>query len=499
MEKNIWLLRLWTSSFLIQAACFLILGGIFTFYLPPFQAPDEFVHWDTAVHKSKIVLGEEKKHCGMEFQLLQYLGVSQLPFHANHKVTTGRFEALRQTQTNECKGPSEVAEYASLISYPQVILGKLLTVGERVDLKSALFSFYLSRLFAGLIIFLPFARFLYICRRDRFIQPGILSAWAIFLSPIAVQQSFAITADVVTNAFIVSQITLVLLRSHLNAIDYIFYALFGLAAAATKPVILPISALYILCVSLSQYLKKRRGITPLLSTQSKNRYGMIVGAIVSSVALIVLLTFDKEGAYKRLPGVNPVSQMDFILSNPLSSLLLLMNSTLDFLQLSTFGSPLGWLDTALSESTIQNYQYLLFMTLSLDIGIGLAASSIAIRRCSNLQRAVQSSLINFLPNLGVICGSLCMGLLSGLAMYISHTKAGGERVEGLQARYFIPIIACITSCLIALFPALHFEKNDAYTPQPWHLALYAPILFTLGAISAFHVIYLGLDLSYRYW
>lgn len=169
-------------------------------------------------------------------------------------------------------------------------------------------------------------------------------------------------------------------------------------------------------------------------------------------------------AFDRMLGegvVDQMGQLRFILSNPLRYLAVMVGTLYEnglFLgQLGTF----GWLDLPIPLLDLFSPAVLVF------------AAALSVHEKSSLRLA---------PALGL--GGLSVVYIAGAitAMYITYTPVGMVRVIGLQARYFLPVFLMLLVLLAALLShVLEPRLGDGRKPQYVGLGTGA-VFGVLGAV-----------------
>ena len=133
--------------------------------------------------------------------------------------------------------------------------------------------------------------------------------------------------------------------------------------------------------------------------------------------------------YYEAQNVNGTEQIKGVLKAPISFIKVLKNTMEVYGESYLFGmiaSPLGWLDIVVSPLiTIAFLVLVLFSSM-------IEKNEVAFSR--------KQKIWNFLIILGT-------ALLIIGAMYISWTGVGAEVVEGVQGRYFIPLLPLLLFCI----------------------------------------------------
>jgi uncharacterized membrane protein len=456
--------------FILTATLF---GCFYLCFVPPFQSPDEFNHFYRAWQISEGALTGEKTN---DNRLGDSLPVSllviskpfqSLPFQPSHKIK-------RDTILQYLKTPAEheqkifidftnTALYAPTAYLPQALA---IYIFNRPSLyppitNHPLSIFYIARLFTLVfwMLFIELSLRIIPFRKTLFAYLALLPS-SLFINS-------SINADVVTNAFSFLLIAL--------ACQFIF----------TKKKMRMGHAL--LCLSLSCLITLNKiAYTPILLlfllAKTENfgyRHRKIAFLILLAAANIgiaywwaktiepLYITYESYHPHYRIgqqlnEGVNPKSQMQFILHNPLTYSKILVGSLVETLPhtLIHYLGKFGW---------EKNYLPLwllipLFLLLILRGGAQTNTSKIS----------------NFRA-LAFLTGVL-MTLSLATAMYLIWCPVGSSRIENLSGKYFIPIFPIFFLALpsIVLFSLVKSKmmwiKKLAHTISPiwlWLCLTYA--------------------------
>jgi uncharacterized membrane protein len=436
-------LRTWMSC-LPQAyglICWLILiffiaaGGTFAFLMPPFQVPDEPNHWSSAhLRIDGLFQIDEEQHCSFMNALEKHFEASHLSFHSERRQMTGKFSSLSEATPQCLRGQ---IGYGSTLTYPGVLLGRLLGLGKSPTASKAIHMFYLSRILQGLILSAFLARFLWHSSKVGY-QTGTLSLASLCLTPVLLQQSFGISADLVGNALAVALATTVVVWPRLTWIDVVSLTFIGVSSATTKPIIVVLVATTLILVVLLWWLPHRISTGKWLypnNTLSPSAAAILVGltffCIYSGLTQSSVLTGSSP-----MPGANGARQLQFIKDHPWDALIALYSSAGKQLQLDNMISHLGW-----GETTVPNRYFCLQLipqAVLLDMlrGVYLWWS----------QRPRTSLWTPLVCGIVLLIGVAGFYGLNALSMYLAWTPVGANAVDGLQGRYFIPAYVLIFAC-----------------------------------------------------
>lgn len=199
------------------------------------------------------------------------------------------------------------------------------------------------------------------------------------------------------------------------------------------------------------------------------RFGGKLNHLVTSGALVAT-AIGPAAAWTRWvghlfrsinPGANPAQQSAFVLDHPLYALSVWLSASWsfgDFYLRSAMGV-LGWLDTPLPDWVL----ILLWLSLAL----------VAISQASPVSIAQRVLAVGI-----VAANSLCVIA----ALYLAWTPVGADHVEGVQGRYFLPLL-----------PLLLLTMGRRIAARQWQLG--AATAFFLALSTSATLVALAL----RYW
>jgi uncharacterized membrane protein len=403
-----------------------VVGIAFVFITPPFQTPDEQTHLYRTYQLSEGHLIAKKLSYGAGDTLPVSLSESfksfrDLLFQPDKKVNFTVLKAelkrpLDRQRTAETRFEN-TAPYPPLAYLPQIIgvsVGKFFSANPIILL-------YLARL-ANLGVWLAL---LYFCMKK---QPRVaLPLFAFALLPIVAFQAASASADVMTAGagifFALEVLRIATAKAPVAKSDMIILIVTGAVLALCK---LP----YILLILLVSLIPRTR----FASLKEQLQWKIAVVAIPGIMALAWL-----AAAYKSFVNLQAVAdapaQGSFILHHPLSYLHTLATTYLgapsDGIYIQTIGQ-LGWLDTKL---TFWSMLFAFAAVLLATIGIATSKSPPLPTRTLRLGAT------------GVLL--LIVGAISTL-LYLTWTTPGAPVVDGLQGRYYVPLIGVIIIVLLGL-------------------------------------------------
>lgn len=400
-----------SKTFLILATIF---GILFILITPPFQVPDEYVHFYRAFQISEGQLVAEI-HQGQiggflpKSVLTTTENVSKdIPFNPNNKQDPKLIFSLLKLPINSEKvfiGFPSASLYSPIPYLPQA-LG--IAIGRIFGL-SPLMLMYLGRLF-NLITWL------FIVHLSIKITP--IFKWVLFLivlTPISLFQASSLSADALTNALAILFISFVLqlaLNKDKKFIDKkhtIFIFVISSLLSLSKLAYFPLTFLFL--------------IIPIKKLGNKHSYIMAF-CLLLLLNIICILGWYFKVKFIELPyppNVSPSAQLSLILKHPFDLISTIINT------LSVFGKDyiyqfvgrLGWLDTPLPISLINSYLITIVVVALLNHQKEFLLSW--------KQKCIILTI--FVSNLSLVM----------ILLYLHWTPVGKTIIEGVQGRYFIPL------------------------------------------------------------
>lgn len=443
---------------------FLFLGTIFVFTLPPFQVPDESTHWLGAIHRIKAFGATEgKKICSRAFSLPDYLISAPVSFNYSTKVHTGLYEKIRKMKRS-CLDRDPIV-YGNVGTYFMVAISTFLIDRYDVASRQTLIAFFLARLIAGFCMALVFYRFYRVSQESYgFMPPGTLIAAVFLCSPLFVQQSFGVNADVIVNIMAVSLATIFIAGSRPRYMDLALATTSGIVVAATKPIMAPFMLLLPIAGIL---LFSRYGEESDRKRYANRRGGSILIGVVMAFAsfLFFLKNIGIDSISSTyIGGINAAKQLEYSIANPIEVGTIMVFRVLGMFNVRGLTGPLGWLDTPVSRSVTGWWAVLLFAAIVVEVVFifvcrrDLRGQSLSPNLLSMRGKALLVDIS------GLICFFLGLGLSMlavVFALYLAWTPVGADGVLGVQNRYFFPFFIVLPLILAIFVRPYHFLANSS--------------------------------------
>jgi uncharacterized membrane protein len=431
---------------------FLVVESI-SFVIPPLQSPDESNHLARAylLSKGEIFLKTPTSTTGgdIDVGLLTYIAVfDTLPFQYQAKVRRTDvipLDKLSWTGRKQFRGLPNTAVYLPLPYLPQALA---LFVGEHTHLSIDT-TYYLTRLFSlitTLSLFLTSA----------LLYPMPIFVLTLFITPMTLFQLGSASLDAVT--FGTSALTGALflrgtdLRFSFDSRMHAGLILCGLSLATSRIALIPLALLPL-------HLYFKRGLRSYMVSS--------VSCFLLSATWIAYALMAVKGMPAREVGI--VGTSLYYASHPLDLLTVIFNTlTNPDILWAYWAQLIGVL--GYGDTPVDPYIYNAF-------AISLSTIVVISVKTNYFSRLHRSELILFLAAV------LSLILTFGIEL-VTWTPTGDKKIDGVQGRYFTPILIL---CGYALFRA-----PPRSTSIKWGCAItfLSAILSIAGTVP---------KLLYRYW
>jgi|GEM_PF-5022061 membrane protein, related to actinobacillus protein (1944168) len=399
--------------------------GIFLFL--PLQAPDELVHFLRAYSISKgqfVPKRVDSKDVGeLPVSLEEFIkdsGFYEVASHPDNKVNLLNFRKINKIKVNKEKTQNFKLEGAAIInpiSYIPQSIG--IKIGESLNLP-LYFVYYLGRIFNF------FTWILLVYSAIKISPPKLKNMFFIFsLLPISIQQAMSYSTDALINGFsflfVAAVFRLYLDNEEKVNIKYRILLFLGVFFPTSIKVVYFLFIIFIL----------------LLSKKFSSRKDCLI-----TFFFIFSLTLAFNIFWSKLSPSNPARnislQIEYLKENPIEYLktLYITSKILSQYYVESYIGTLGWLDTRIP--------YLLMCSYIILIMINIYSNNIISR--NDLKAKFTISIYLILSYIGILT-----------ALYIGWSEVGLEYVDGVQGRYFVPVIPLL---YILLSKRRIFVKKD---------------------------------------
>lgn len=418
------------NTYVITIVTFFLVFSIAVLY-PPLQIPDESAHWITAARRLERLLNfttySENYFCSGSKSLIAVFDSENIHFNYENKVPTNILK--RMDNYKEFCVDTELF-YGNVLSYPQVLLARLILPSFDKNSSSAYSAFLLSRLFGGgLICFFLF----YPLLKSKFrFSTSLAIRVIILLTPIGLQQTVGVSTDLTSIILAIAVCNFCEYFAKLPLWFDVLQIIMIITALATKPVLFPI--VLIPFVSHTLYAKKESEFFNLFLKNNLKKYILLISFIVSSLIGSFLAYQNKYRLLFPYPlKSNSKEQLSEIISHPIRLFNVVFFELFRFENYEGFFTKLGWLDFSVSKTA-----FVCWCLLS----AGILFSCI-----SRHEKKAKTRVVNNNTRFGkvdiffvtiVLLLSLSSAFLVSIYTYITWTSVGSNVVEGFQSRYLLP-------------------------------------------------------------
>ena len=388
------------------------LGALFIIFLPPGQSPDEITHYRRAYGISEGVL--------VATEPINELGAigSPIPIDANEVITNAPergtyaklFSWLLKPESEEKSNQpyTNFALYNFICYLPQTLaalIGKVLGF-------STLAIAYLMKIFDFIVwLILTYFAIKLIPKFKTFIA-------FVALLPITIQEATSLSPDSLAIGLGLFMISYVLYLAHskkdlLRKRELIILYVMAILAGLCKIVYFPLALLY-LAIPKERFGSKKQKLIHLCAILSLT---LLINLSWLSISSGLLIEFN--------PGVDPKAQVLGVLSDPLKFIMVIFRTIVDQNQL--------WLNNMLGI-TLGSFNFNL-SSLHFLFSFGIFIILI-VQRNETLKITLFSRII-----FGMVFVMIVALIFASL--YVEWTAYGAGTIDGVQGRYFLPILPLI--------------------------------------------------------
>ncbi|MDD4909426.1 MAG: DUF2142 domain-containing protein [Candidatus Omnitrophica bacterium] len=387
-------------------------GILFVFITPPFQAPDEDLHFYRAFHvsegniKASLRSGTAGGHLprSLEDTVKVFSGVS---FFHKHKQKIGDIiSAAGRPLDSEDRVFINLRAMARLspVAYIPQALGIML--GRLFDLP-VLILMYLGRIFNLLFWILVMRRAI---KNIPLLKWGVL---LLALMPMSLFLASSLSADAMTNALSFLLIAVFLRCAFDKGVSVIsrrelaVLFLYSGLAALSKPYLF--LALLFLLIPREKFCCLRSYLKVFFSL-------LFTGIVVQGIWCFTI----RELFVSIRAGVEALPHISLVVFDPLKYLAVLIGTLYanGFFYADSFIGRLGWLDTPLPLFLVISYYAVLILVPVLERPSGIT--------------------IHYRQRVVALITALAGFIFVFTSQYLSYTPLWGDIIEGVQGRYFIP-------------------------------------------------------------
>ena len=429
-------------------AAFVVFGVVASILIPPFQAPDENVHWLSGYNRTMTSLFGDiaSDHCSIANVLPGIFDTNRIAFKANQKIRGKNYNLLTQP-TPECS--NFTLGYGYIGTYPGLLLARLITADEATSGEKTFQVFLLSRIIQGLLIAVIALRLIVLVRKYSGYLPGLFTTFCIFISPLFIQQSFAVSADGITFALSLSLLIFFFYLKECRWFDWALLFFLAFSVGMTKPPLFGMIPILLLGGFIRSY-----GISFSKERNSKIIFLLAILCIFTALFASVWMTLlPHPTPPEQMLGrdLSIVRQLKFTLQNPFFVLRILFHTVFAYLNFFNLTGPLGWLDTPLSPWTLFKVRNLIVVGVFFD-----SVYFFSIALSSEKKEWSRKFLCEkFLTGIGGIIALFVTLLLVALTLYLTWSPVGASQIDGLQGRYLFPGLLGVPLLIGSLVPLTH--------------------------------------------
>lgn len=432
------------------------LGLVYTITVPPGLVPDEWVHIENCLSLSGKILGKETTGLARfrtdEIELLSYN--TAYPNKDYYEYTYDNLISISNNEYKEIKDKNSTSITLLTAYFPAVIgvsIARIIGLG-------AVMTCYLGRIFN----FLFYTYFTY--KAFEKLPFGKYVLFAVVLLPMALQQMFSLSYDTLINScsfFCIAQGLEYVSKSckNINRKEIFLYLFAAMVLIANKG---SIYALILLIPIFSIYRNREN------SFLIKQRAVFLITIVVIALILKLYPKFitetrvinNSENIVTLIPGI-PSYSLSYLVSNIKFTISLLFNTVavkgMWYIS-STIGSDLSWLTVQLPMWIVNTWIVTLLMSVFTE--------KTGIKKFNIYNRL-------FYFGIGIV---VMIGVM--LAMATSFTPNTYPYIEGVQGRYFIPIIFLLL---------IVFQNNKVFFKDKMN-KIFIVALLVISSISTMYVL-----------
>lgn len=432
-----------------------IIGLAFTFLVPPLQKPDEHGHFIRSILLShgKIILTNKDEKLGIEkqyFDLIHDPLLNKIPYHPEVKFNPKWYSRSLFAEKDAYKLVNETTWGQFMLPASSYIPYAFGIIIARFFHLNAYLTFFIGR-FSMFLLAFSWMVCLYKKTPHTF-KPILLF---VFSLPMLIHQITGYNYDSVQYMMGFSLFVLVLnllqkrkLSSYDLGLLSVFFVLFLIMKLSFEPMLLLIFLIPYKKIdyTISGYLKK---IT------------LVLAIILAGYFLTKASFFISASRYTHHPkGVNPVTQVQYILHHPLKYLNVFTQSSVRLAKFHVQGmiGLFGWLDYSMDW-----WAYVLF------IGAGIyVIYSVKLKK----NERMKPWQILFIFSSMFLTYAFMMTIF-----YLNWKTVGSLVIDGTQGRYFLSLLPFVILALVQL------KKNTPLKPKPRWVEILLIFLLFLVIVS----------------
>jgi hypothetical protein len=462
----------------ILSLCLLINAMLFVWIQPPGFAPDEPWHFLSANSASEKLFSGKDENCTRENALINHFEVESIKFNYSKKISSHKYEEVKNL-SKSCYSYKSAILGVTALSYPNVLISKLILPINENPLRIYLFSKLINWMFLAIVLFrLCF----HIRSKGRIAPPFLASIFVCMFSPLFAQQAVAVTYDNHVFSFLIMLISVFLFSEIWTYFDFALFIILGSFSMFAKPVLAPIILSLLIYRIVLLVIPFRE--TDFFLSQIKK---ILKDKLILICGLLLICAFMRQGLFLgEIPTevqLRLTSQKNFFLQHWSELIAVFWDSINVHMKPSAFTGNVGWLDTPIGEQW-SVYKYVFRASLAVDALVcGLWLS-----RAKDLDKLWRSLLMSCCYAVFFISVIWALNFVIAYELFTSWTKPNAVVLEGLQTRYFIPqfiLQICVLSFVTRkVLPSFESEAASRTTPSGISNSLFSLKMKTAIALCA---------------
>lgn len=486
------ILSFWRSSILTLIGGFCLLGLVMTLFVPPFQVPDEPAHWLAGYGRTvpKVLSEGPNQHCSIANALPDAFEPGRIAFRFGEKVEGRNFTAVANLKET-CADHS--LSYGMIGTYPGILVARLLTTGESEFPHKTFQVFILGRVCQGALLVFLVMRLFIVSQATHRLLPGMLTMVAGMLSPLFLQQSFAISADGLTFAVVLSLLFFLFFMKEAKWFDWaVLLFVAGTVGGTKPPLFAPIPVFLIAGLFRAHRESGRQSTLPALRWTPTMLVLITVLASLACAIWVVSKGHNVPAGQYLGRDLSLSRQLTHTMESPMRVFKMVKRTVKGFLTFDLLTGPLGWLDTPISGWTKVRFWQILIVAMVADLVFGVFLFGDSLRRKFSIKRWT----VNVVWSSVLVLSLIGAAYLVALVLYLTWSPVGARNIDGLQGRYFLPMLLALPLVVGTLFTGGSCSIEGNYAPQKV-ASLGGGVVF--GYLVALLLCPLYLDLVYRWW
>lgn len=390
----------------------IVWGMLFMILFPPNTTPDERAHEATAYAKASGILGkevlDEKGNVIVRESDASLIEMNGISLNTIEYVYSTLSRNTNSKRISFSRGPLNVSITAHFPQTLGIVVGWLLNANGMLTL-------YIGKLLA-LIFYLINCYF-----AIKWIPWGKMVLMIIALFPMSLELAGSFSYDCSVNAisflFFAYVMKLIYEKKNTEWKDYLFLAILSVWMAPCKIVYVFICGLIFAVPSSNKGRMKKDTLGKILVFSAG-----VIAVLIQRMSSISSIVTAEQGVTVAKQGVEGFT-LSYILSNPKQSIGIIFNTIFaqdEFLFGTTIGNSLGWFQVHISWVIIFGFVLLLCCSVISDYEN---------KQCMSRKMKCLISGVSFIIIVAI-----------AMSMWLDATPQSFTYIEGMQGRYFLPIL-----------------------------------------------------------